>query len=364
MSGAQPVDAVARERLRRQGISHPVRGEPTDIVRRLLAVQAQDYIGAKWSIGLRLRGVTDADVDRACDAGEILRTHVLRPTWHFVLPADIRWLLTLTGPRVLATNASMSRKLGIDARVLDRGFRVFAAELARGRVRTRAELGAALEAAGVRPATGQRLAYLVMHAEQEALLCSGPRRGRQFTYALLDARAPRARPMARTDALAELGRRYFTSRGPATVRDLARWSSLTVADATRAADAVRDELGAEMVGKREHFRSAGKPPAGRVNRRAHLLCIYDEYIAGYRDRSAIITPVNAATIAGRGAAVTNVVVIDGEVLGTWSRTFGKREVDLTIAPFGRLTRARQALVREAAAPFGDFVGLTPRVTFA
>jgi hypothetical protein len=360
------VHPVARDRLRTQGISHPVRGEPADVVRRLLAVQAQDYLGAKWSIGLRLKGAIDADVERAVNDGQILRTHILRPTWHFVLPEDIRWLLALTAPRVLAGNRPMERRLGLDSRTLDRAFKIITAELTGRRHRTRVELGAALVAGGVRPAAGQRLAYIVMHAEQVALICSGARRGKQFTYALLDERAPpglSAKPMARADALAELGRRYFGSRGPATVRDLARWASLTVVEATRAAEAARDGLATDRIAGREHFRSAEAPPRGRPNRRAHLLCIYDEYIAGYREREAIITPAHGKIITGRGAAVTNVVVIDGQILGTWSRTFGRDSAAITVDPFVRLTRTQQALIREAAKPFGTFHGLKPVMAF-
>lgn len=354
---------VARARLRTQGITHPIRGTPAEIVRRLLAVQAQDYLGAKWGIGLRLRGATDAAVDRAVNSDAIIRTHVLRPTWHFVHADDIRWLLALTGPRVLAANAPVSRRLGLDARTLAKAHGAIACALEGGRSLTRDELAVAIERAGVHPAAGQRLAYIVMHAEQVALICSGPRRGKQFTYALMDERVPLAPPVARDEALARLARRFFAGHGPATVHDLARWASLTVAESRKAAGSVRDEFATRVIGGREFlFSGAGSLGGGRTDPRAHLLCIYDEYIAGYRHRAGIISDENRRTISGRGAAVGHVFVIGTEVLGTWSRTFTGRETAIRIEPFGRLTRAHRALLDEAAAAFGRFMELTPRVT--
>jgi len=352
---------LAIERLRRQRITHPERAAPADVVRRLLAVQAQDYAGAKWAIGLRLRGATDASVDRAVNTAEIVRTHVLRPTWHFVLAEDARWLLGLTGPRVLAGNASMSSKLGLDARTMLAAHRAIARALEGGRHLTRDELGAAVERAGVVPAAGQRLAYIVMHAEQTALLCNGPRRGKQFTYALMDERIAPSPAITRDEALSCLALRYFAGHGPATVHDLARWASLTVTDCARAVASVRRELEAATVDGREYFVAPGAAPRGRANRRAHLLCVYDEYIAGYRFRSGIITERNAAIITGRGAAVGYVFLVDAEVLGTWSRTFTKTTTEITLEPFGRLTRAQRALVDESSAAFGAFLQLTPRV---
>jgi hypothetical protein len=218
---------MASQRLAQQLLTESALDRPEDVVGWLGAVQAQEYAGAKWGIGLRTRGLSDGLLDRAFDEGRLLRTHLLRPTWHFVTPADIRWLLALTGPRVHAHNAHRYRELGLEASTLARSHDVLAAALAGGRWLTRPELAAVLEGAGL-SAEGQRMPYLLMHAELEGVICSGPRRGKQFTYALLDERVPAAPVLDQDAALAELARRYLRTRGPATVHDFAWWSGLTV----------------------------------------------------------------------------------------------------------------------------------------
>jgi thioredoxin reductase len=240
------ADLTIARRLASLGISPPTRHGPAEIVRRLSAVQSQDYAGAKWSIALRGTRLTDAIVDAAIDSGRILRTHVLRPTWHFVLPEDIRWLLDLTRGRVHALNASMYRALELDGSTMARAHEAITRALSGGYHLTREDLGAVLADVGI-SATGQRLAYIVMAAELDALICSGPRRGSRFTYALLDERAPLARSVERDEGLAELARRFFTARGPATLHDLSRWSSLTVRDARVAVESVRSELVQERI---------------------------------------------------------------------------------------------------------------------
>ncbi|HEY0636684.1 MAG TPA: crosslink repair DNA glycosylase YcaQ family protein, partial [Pseudonocardiaceae bacterium] len=218
---------VARRRLATQHLTAPALRTPGEVVSLLGAAQSQEFALATWSVAQRAPGLTPHDVQRAYDAGELLRTHVMRPTWHFVTPADLGLLLALTGPRVHQVNGHMYRSTGLDAALLARTDRIITDTLADGRHRTRAELAEALAAAGVE-ASSVRLAYVVMHAELEGLVCSGAMRGRQHTYALLAERAPDTRwPADRDEALAELAVRYFTGHGPATARDLGWWSGLT-----------------------------------------------------------------------------------------------------------------------------------------
>src|SRR6185503_4235399 len=219
-----------------------------DVVSWLGAVQAQVYGDAKWALGLRMRRSTDARIEAAFSEGSILRTHVMRPTWHFVAPADIRWMLALTAPRVRAAMASYSRKLELDATVLRRSQRAMVRALRGGRQLTRQELRSVLARAGVRADGVQRLAHIVMQAELDAVICSGARRGNQFTYALLDERVPMVRARSRDDSLAELARRYFTSHGPAQLHDFAWWSGLSVGDACAGLATVERELAREAIG--------------------------------------------------------------------------------------------------------------------
>jgi hypothetical protein len=187
---------IAHQRLINQHIAAAPFEKPSDVVNWLVAVQAQDYFGAKWALGLRLQDAHDAEIDRAFNAGSILRTHVMRPTWHFVMPTDIRWLLALTAPRVHAVNAHRYRELELDDATLKRSRKVLTKALQGEKQLTRDELRDALQAAKI-AADGQRLAYIVMAAELDGLICSGARRGKQFTYALLDERVPPARPETR-----------------------------------------------------------------------------------------------------------------------------------------------------------------------
>jgi hypothetical protein len=366
---------IARERLGAQWLERPSAGSAGDVVRALLAVQAQDYAGGKWSIGLRLRGATDAGLEAMLDAGTLLRTHVLRPTWHFVRPDDIRWLLAATAPRVIARNAPTARRLGLDARTLARAMDAIARAVEGGRWRTREELGTALERAKVTPARGQRLTYLVMQAELEALIVSGPRRGKQFTYGLLEERAPRpprrkAAADGATDAelLARIAARYFAGHGPATVRDLARWATLTQAAAARGAEDAGGALEREVIGGETWYRGNDRVPrpARTKARGAHLLSVFDEYVNGYHERSMIMASAHGREIVGRGNAVLHVYVVGGQVLGSWTRTFTRDQVRISLDPFGR-GADRGALVRTlrpAAEEYGRFLGLEPVIESA
>jgi hypothetical protein len=340
--------AVVRRRMRAQRLTGPPLGSPAAAVAWLGAVQAQEFGEAKWSVGERVRGCTDADVEGAFARGEILRTHVLRPTWHFVAAADIRWLLAVTAPRVHALNRYMYRREGLEPAMLARAAAVVADALADGEPRTRPELAAALARAGV-AAAGPRLAYALMYAELEGLVCSGPRRGRQHTYALLAQRAPAALVLPREEALAELTRRFFRSRGPATVRDFTNWSSLTVAEARAGLAAAGDELErTEVDGTAWYAGFAAAPGRGRP--RAFLIPMYDELTMGYRD----LRVVPAASPNGR---LERPVVIGGRTVGSWKRTPARGAVVVEATLFAPLGDTAHAALAAAVERFGRFLGL-------
>jgi hypothetical protein len=330
---------------------------PEEAVKWLLAAQAQDFVGAKWSLGARLGTATDADVQQAFDQGAILRTHVLRPTWHFVTPDDIGWLLELTAPRVRAKNAGFYRTLGLDATQLMRANETLAEALRGGRSLTRDELREVLHQGGFHPDRELRFPYFLMNAELDGVICSGPRRGKSFTYALLEERAPRARRLGRGDALAEMARRYFRSRGPATVQDLAKWSGLTVADARTGLEAVNDEFEQQSLDGQTFWYPPSDPPTARAGPEAHLLSIYDEYISGYKDRSAILQPGYWDRLMGLGNALTHIIILQGQLVGSWKRSLGKSLVTVRLNPFRELTGDERRLVVEAAERFAAFVGL-------
>jgi hypothetical protein len=345
--------AIAAARLDNQQVTASLRRLPEDVVAWLGAVQAQDYPAARWGLGLRMRdGATGAAIDRALDQGRIIRTHLLRPTWHFVAPADVHWMLELTAPRVRQALAFANRYYELDPAMRTRATGLFERALGRHECLTRAELGAALARAGLDLA-GVRLALVTVHAELEGVICSGPLRGKQMTYALLPARAPRPRRLQRDEALGELATRYFQSHGPATIRDFVWWSGLTVADARRAA-----EIGGarqQTVDGLDYWTIGGSRARKGPRRLVHLLPIYDEYLVAYRDLHAV-----PRSSGGRGQ-LQQAVVARGQVAGTWKPVRKAGGIALEIAAHRRLSTAERRALNEAASRYGRFHGVPASV---
>lgn len=349
---------IARRRIRNSRLTGDPFTAPEEAVGWHLAMQAQDYGPAMWSIGQRSRGLADADVDRALTEGAIVRTHVLRPTWHFVARDDIRWLLALSGPRVQQGNAGRYRQLGLDARTRGRAEKVIEAALGGGNRLTRDELAAVFDRRKL-DREGQRMPYLLMHAELEALIGSGGRRGKRQTYALLDERVPAGSRFDRDEALVELVRRYLTSHGPATVKDMSWWSGLTMSDLRTALGELGDEIGSEEVDgltfwsiASERIRSA---PAARG---AHLLQTYDELVVGYTEsRFHGETGRELARAAwSERTFPSGVLLMNGRVGGHWRRTIEPNRIGATFHLYDDATEAERRALETAAKGLGRFHG--------
>lgn len=344
---------IVRHRLVNQCLTESPHRTAAEVVGWLGAVQAQEYAQARWAIGLRAPHLTDVAVEAAFDAGLILRTHVLRPTWHFVTPADLRWLLALTGSRVQAGNALMYRRLELDASTLARAQAALTVALA-GQHLTRAEIRIALAQVGIE-ATGQRLAYLLMHAELEALICSGPRRGKQFTYALLDERAPAVPSLTREEALAALTRRYFASRAPATVADFTWWSGLTVKDVRVGLELVGNAFERAAIDGQEYVVPATLPAAAPPPT-TFLMPDYDEYGISYRARGALFTPALVVGISPlKNGTMPHILVLDGVVGGTWQRP-PTPKAKVAVRLFAPPDATQQRALEQAVAHYHRFVG--------
>jgi hypothetical protein len=348
-------DIVLR-RLQNQGLLGKPFARPVQVVARHLAMQSQDFGGAKWAIGQRLAVPAEASVDHAFQRGDILRTHVLRPTWHFVTSADIRWLLELTAPRIKAGSAPYFRRHGLDAASLRRSRRVLERQLP-GRQLTREELAVPLAEAGL-PVQGEALSYQMIAAELDGVICSGARRGKQHTYALLEERVAKTTPLGRDEALAQLAERYLQGHGPALVQDLAWWSGLKVADAKRALAACGAGLhSAEVAGKTYWFTALGRaaPLAGPL---VHFLPNYDEQLIAYRFRGNAIDPAAAPHVGpGDGVFDGHFVTIDGQLVGGWRRELGKTHVSVQATLLRRASRAERRELTAAAQRYADFVAL-------
>jgi hypothetical protein len=346
---------IVQQRLYNQHLLGAPFARPEEVVQWFGAVQAQEYPGATWGIAQRMNGLTQAVIDQAYADGAILRTHAMRPTWHFVAPADIRWLLTLTSPRVHAVNASYYRKLELDTAVLTRGATVLTNALQGGKHLTRTELAAALEQAGIMRASDDRLrlTYLVMHAELDGLICSGAMRGKQHTYALLDERVPPARMLEREEALAELTRRFYTSHGPATVKDCAWWSGLSPTDVRRGLELNTSQLETARADGQQYWFGPDSGATLKDVHIAHLLPAYDEYTIAYKEHSAIFDPDYRELVI---AAFGIVIVIDGQIVGAWKRVIEKQHVLLTLEPFRVLSAVEQQALDLAVQRYGAFLG--------
>lgn len=326
-------------------------------------MQAQEFPFAKWGLALRLQeDVSDADVERAFADGEILRTHVLRPTWHFVTAEDIVWMLELTAPRVHVAMRSYLQHQGLDAKLMVRSLGVIERALASDGHLTRAELGERLARARIR-VVAMQLGMITMYAELERLICSGPRLGKAFTYALLAARAPQARRLPPDEALATLTLRFFGSHGPATVKDFVWWSGLRTADARRGIEIARLRS-VDRDGLR-YWTTADVARARRVRATgAHLLPIYDEYLVAYRDRVAVPHGPGSIVRAGRRVTFRHSLVIDGQVVGTWHLVNDIRRQTVQVTPLRLLSAREQRQVHQAAERYSAYLGTQLQVVVA
>ena len=300
----EPLEVVAR-RLHAQRLTGEPHATAAEAVAWSGAVQAQVPVEARWSLGMRVAGATDASIQAACDRGEVLRTHVLRPTWHYVAAHDLAWIQRLTAPRVHALNAYHYRQSGLDGPALAQVHRTLERVLAGGEPLMRRELSAALGLSGV------PLAMALVHAELELLIVSGPMRGKQQTHVLAGGRVPPPPARSREDDLAELARRYAQSHAAATPQDFAWWSSLPVSEATAALDAAGDAAP----------ETAPPEPPGAL-----LLPTFDESVVAFRSRRYVLADGTATD-----ELLTRAVLVHGRVAGTWRRSGARVEVDVEAA---------------------------------
>lgn len=352
---------IARARLRNSRLAGWPVASPAEVVAWFGAVQSQDVTGALWGIAQRLPGDTGLTIDEvgaAMDDGLIVRTHALRPTWHFVHPADLRWVQALTGGRVHRTNGTMYRRLGLTDSHFAAAEAVMRDVLAGANALTRAELGQAMAGTGIDVGDPLVVTHLAMHAELEAVIANGPRRGKQATYQLVDERVPPAAPRDRDDALRELTIRYFRSHGPALDRDMAWWSGLTVRDVRRGIELAGDALEGRAVDDRQYWAAAdGFEPADLPSPHVLLLPNYDEYLGSYADYGPIFDAdlPRARTVADVLGA--HIVIRDGMVVGGWRRGLAAARATVSVTLLARLSRPERAALADAGERFGQFLGV-------
>jgi hypothetical protein len=345
---------IASQRLAGQGFYAPKLRSPEAVVAWLGAIQAQDYAGVKWSIGLRLPGCNDDDVEQAIASQAVVRTWVMRGTLHFVAAEDARWLLTLLGPRVIAKNERRYRQLELDEATLARSNEILVRALQNFRQLDRAALRDILEEEGISTA-GQRLFYMLQRAALDRLICQGTAPKNNPLFTLLPQPEVPGQPLHREVALAELAARYFSSRGPATLDDFVWWSGMLVADAKAGVEAAKHNLVQDRIGDKVYWLAETGPPASGFLPQILLLPGFDEYLVSYRDRSASVPEAYVEAWSKSKAMFSPSILLRGQVAGLWKRTIKKNSVLITADRFRELTAGEERSLQEAANEYGRFL---------
>lgn len=352
-------ETISFQRLANQQVAHSRFTHPAELVHWMGAIQAQDYLGALWAVGVRLQHATEAAIEQALSERAIVRTWPMRGTIHFVAAQDVRWMLELLTPRVVQRSQARLRQLELDAATISASASIISNALEGGKQRTRNDLYAILEEHGI-AARGSRGLHILGQLAHQQLICFGARAGKQPTFTLLEEWAPQAQSLPHEEALATLAKRYFTSHGPATLQDFVWWSGLTVADAKAAIEAVATHFHRVKLDAQEYF--FVESAMVDTTSQAFILPPFDEFLIAYRDRSASLDPrYSNNVVPGSNGIFFPIVVIDGRVAGTWKREFKKDTVEMTFSPFTSWSDADTAAIQTVAERYATFVGKTARL---
>lgn len=350
------VREIALGRLSSQQIVQTRFNQPGELTSWLVALQGQDYAGAKWSLGLRLPGSADANIEQAITDRVIVRTWALRGTLHFLAAEDVRWMVALLSARLISGSARRNRELELDEQTLTRSSKLLAQAVKGGTQRTRAELFSILEENNI-STSGQRGIHMLYRASFEGLLCQGVTRGRDPLFFAFDDLPTRGKTLKREEALAELAGRYFPSRGPATLQDFAWWSGLPVKEAKAGLEAVQSKLEKETVDGQTYWFSPAEVKIQENSQGVYLMPGFDEYLLAYKDRSAALDDPHYKRGIPLNGMMPATVVSAGRVIGTWKRTFKKNTVMFEISSFREFTSEEKDNIGVAAERYAEFMGM-------
>jgi hypothetical protein len=345
------IQDIADLRLASQHIAGTKFTSAGELVTWMGALQAQDYAMSKWAVGVRLSNSTNKSIEAAMDKGEIIRTHVLRPTWHLVAAGDVRWMIQLTAPHIKKMVKGRHADLKLTEAVLSKSRKVLEKILRDGNYSTREELIVGFNKAGI--ATDEnRASHIFLAAELEGLICSGPTTGGKQNFGLLDERVPPTKLLSRDEALRSLAKRYFSSHGPATLDDFAWWSGLPAGDAKRALEMVKSGFESETIEGKPYWLAEANV---RIKESAFLLPAYDEFIISYKDRSATITFDNTKRAVSSNGIFRPVIVVNGQTVGIWKRSIKKDKAIIEMEYFTRPGKAALKMIDEASVRYGLFL---------
>ena len=348
---------LIEQRLVNQGLREEKFDSPGDTVRWMCAMQAQDYLGALWSIGQRCKDITESKIEKAIADRKIVRTWPMRGTLHFVAPEDVRWMLKLLTPRVIARSKKLYQDQGLDAKTLLKSKKVIEHALTKNVSMTRQALYAALEKDKIAMGA-QHGIHIIGHAAQEQLICLGPRTGKQHTFVLLDAWIPESKSLTLDESLAELASRYLDSHGPATMQDFSWWSGLTLTEVKRSFEMNKEQLISFTLGDLSYFMKSANGLSALKSPQVALLSWFDEYIIGYKDRSAAFDLRTEKFIEKpKNGIYTPVILIDGKIAGNWKRSLEKQDLKIEIVPFRKFTTTEKKNIAGAIEHYRSFLGL-------
>lgn len=355
------ISDIALLRTKTQQISTKYFQDAEKVVHHMGALQAQDSAMNKWAIGLRCKGATEASIEKAFSDNRIVRTHLLRPTWHTVSACDVRWILSLTSPQIKPLLKSHLRNLGLTDELLQTSKAVIKNSFGKESF-ARHEINALLEAEGIRT-QGQRSSMIMFYLEMEGVVCSGEVKNKQHTYSLMDDRIPMNALVTQEDQLKELAWRYFNSHAPATLEDFTWWSGLQITRARKALEMISDKLESVRIGQTLYWYPKSLEVSVPTGDAIYLLPAYDEYIISYKDRSAVIPLADFTRAINMNGIFWPVIVFNGKVIGTWSRAVKKDKVIVNPLAFKNFTIKQKRLIAKAAHEFGVFLGLKAEVAF-
>jgi hypothetical protein len=351
---------IARMRLFSQHLGGEKIKSVKEIAAWMGAMQAQDAAMVKWAVGIRLPGSTEKTVEAAIDRGELLRTHLLRPTWHLVSQDDIVWLLELTAPAIKSAMKARHRELGLTESVISKSNSVIDKALQGGEHLLREELIALLNQANI-ATHDNRASHLLSCAELDGVICSGRIKAGKPTYALLEERAVKTEPLTKEMALAKLAQRYFTSHGPATLKDFAWWAGLSLGDAARGLEMIQVEISSDTIDGRQYWFPDDITLPKNDSEQVYLLPAFDELIISYQDRSAVLPGGIDKKAISENGMFRPVIVVNGQVIGTWKRSIKKDRVSVEIELFKQPGKSTFDTIEKSAAQYGFFLEKEPEV---
>jgi hypothetical protein len=346
---------IIRIRLHNQQLAASRFTTAKEIVEWQGVMQAQEYALSKWAIGIRLPGSSEKIIDKALDKGEILRSHLLRPTWHYVAAEDIHWMLTLSVPQQRAAVKFRQKFLEIKPATLKKSNKIIEKALSKGEHLTRKELTALLQEAKINT-KDERVSHMLFEAEIDGIICNGVQRGKEITYALLSERVNGGKSFPREEAMAKLAQRYFSSHGPATVQDFIWWSGLSITEGKKAVDLVKKDLESFTIGKKTYWLSPGLQIPSTKKSSAFLLPPYDEYIIAYADRSAVLTDGSKQKNLFDNGLFRPVILVNGKAIGNWKRVVKKGKTTVESNYFKKPAKTTEALIKKATKDYQRFAG--------